>query len=320
MKTSIIPFLKSRNWSDASDHASEEFLRLFVKHKSAIYRNLDLFKMNFAQLSFPVLYAKCCAGYHAEERAEFLLVTNAKRHSVLPLVDNWEAFLSAVTRLVSKGGRVSDFLEIPALLDRPNRYPEYICETEFLATLPGRKVKAYRYDVRKLEAMGVVIEEGVERADDLFRMNKQWYSDFEYRKGFKAERFSESEAIISLASLSPGDKDLVRVFRAVMPTYETASEPSRKIRKLCGFLITCRLSETYWAGVLSRSLIEYSGLGHYLWHKAAQVYLKEGVPMENDGSAGFDPALSFYKQRFASELINTYRLQRKWLSRHRELS
>ena len=62
-KTSIIPFLKSIRRSDAP--GPEEFLRLFKKHKSAIYRNLDSFNMNFAQLSFPLLYGRCRAGYYA---------------------------------------------------------------------------------------------------------------------------------------------------------------------------------------------------------------------------------------------------------------
>ena len=273
--------------------------------------------MNFVQLCFPLLYAKCQAGYRAEERPEFLLVTNNRRHYVLPLTDDWQAFMSAVINLVGEGGRIMAFPQIASMPNRPHRYPEYACETEFLATMPGRRVKAYRHDAKKLEAMGIVIEEGLERADDLFIMNSQWYSDFEERKGFRAERFSESEAIISLSSLGVDDTDLVRVFRAVLPNYEIASEPPRKVARLCGFLIACRLSETYWAAVLSRSLFEYSGLGHYMWHKAAQVYLREGVPMENDNTSGSDPALRAYKQRFSSELIYPYQLWSKWLSRFR---
>ena len=302
-----------------SGQNAKEFLCLFEKRKAAIYRNLDLFDMNFAELSFPSLYARCQAGYGVEERPEFLLVTNNRKHFVLPLVSDWQAFMNAVIELVGKGGKVMAFPEITSMPYRPNRYPEYICETEFLATLPGRKVKAYRYDVRRMEATGIVVEEGMEGADDLFRLNERWYADFEYRKGFRAERFAESEAIISLASLYPDDKDLVRVFRAVIPKYETTTETPQRTAQLCGFLITCRLSESYWASVLSRSLFEYSGLGHYMWQKAAQAYLKEGVPMENDGTGGFDPALCAYKQRFSSELINTYQLRGKWLSRYRGL-
>lgn len=319
-KTSLIPFLKSLKRSPRFGDDTEEFLRLFSKHKAAIYRNLDLFKMNFAQLCFPLLYARCRGGYYTEERPEFLLVTNTKRHYVLPLTDNRQAFINAVADLVGKGGKVKAFPKIDSMPCRLNRYPEYICETEFIASLHGRRVKAYRRNVRKMEAMGIVIEEGLECADELFEMNRQWYSDFEYRKGFKADRFSESEAIITLASLKPGDEDLVRVFRAVIPNYETVSEPRRKMTKLCGFLITCRMSETYWAAVLSRSLFEYSGLGHYLWQRAALAYLKEGVPMENDNTGGPDPALCAYKERFASELINTYQLRSKWLSRYRVFS
>jgi hypothetical protein len=311
----MISFLKSLRRSSQSVYDPNEFLYLFKKHKPAIYRNLDLFKMNFAQLSFPLLYARCRDGYYAEERPEFLLVTNNERHYVLPLTDDWQAFLRAVSELVATGGKVVAFPQIPDMPNRPNRYPEYLCETEFLATLPGRKVKAYRHDVRKLEAMGFRIEEGTEGTEELFEMNDQWYSDFEYRKGFKAERRAEAEAIISLSDLCMDDHDLVRVFRALITGRETAVGPSRRATKFCGFLVTCRLSESYWASVLSRSLFEYSGLGHYLWQKAAQAYLREGVPMENDSTGGFDPALCAYKERFSSALLNTYQLRSKGLSR-----
>lgn len=317
MKTSLVSLLKkSVARQSAPEHGAEEFLRLFEKHKRDIYRNLDSFGMNFAQLAFPVLYARCRDGYRAEERPEFLLVTNRKRHFVLPLTSDQQEFLSAVLNLVGRGGKVTDFLEIPSVTQRPNRYPEFICETEFVAALPGRRVKSYRNNVRKLESMGVRIEEGLGQADELSELNRQWYSEFEYRKGFKAERFAESEAIISLAVESQDDKDLVRVFRALIPSCETSVVPARRVMKLCGFLVTCRLSESYWAAVLSRSLYEYSGLGHYLWQRAAQVYLREGVPMENDGAAGSDPALSAVKQRFASEQISTYRLRGRWLSKY----
>jgi hypothetical protein len=40
------------------------------------------------------------------------------------------------------------------------------------------------------------------------------------------------------------------------------------------------------------------------------------VPMENDGTAGSDPALSASKRRFASEQLSTYRLRGRWLSRY----
>jgi hypothetical protein len=297
----------------ARDGGAEEFLRLFGGHKQAIYRNLDAFGMNFAQLSFPLLYARCRAGYRAEERPQFLLVTNRWRHFVLPLTGDRQEFLSAVAELVGRGGGVMHFLEVPHLPHRPNRYPEYICETEFMAALPGRRLKSYRYDIRRMEALGVRVEEGAERADELLELNRRWYSDFECRKGFRAERFAESEAIISLAVENRDDKDLVRVFRALLPGGGgAAGEP-----KLCGFLVTCRLSENYWAGVLSRSLCEYSGLGHYLCQKAAQVYLREGVPMENDGTAGSDPALSASKERLASGQLYTYRLRRRWLPGYR---
>jgi hypothetical protein len=199
---------------------------------------------------------------------------------------------------------------------RPNRYPEFICETEFLATLPGRRLKSYRHDVRRLETMGVRLEEGTEGAEELLELNRQWYADFECRKGFKAERLSESESIISLAAGSRDDRDLVRVFRALIPVCETTSVPVRRVMKLCGFLVTCRLTENYWAGVLSRSLFEYSGLGHFLCQLAARVYLSEGVPMENDGTAGSDPALSASKLRLASEQLSTHRLRGRWLSRY----
>jgi hypothetical protein len=206
------------------------------------------------------------------------------------------------------------FPKIDSMPNRSNRHPEYVCATELLADMPGRKLKSYRRDARRLEAMGVRIEEGAGQADDLYGMNTRWYSDFEGRKGFRAERLPESEAIISLAGLAPGDNDLVRVFRAVIPVDEIASETHRKTTKLCGFLITCRLSETFWASVLSRSLIDCSGVGHYMWHKAAQVYLKEGVPSENDGTDGGDPALGAYKQRFSSGLVHTHQLWSGWLS------
>ncbi len=317
-KISIIPFLKSGRRPDA--HGPAEFLRLFKKHKSSIYRNLDSFGMNFAQLSFPLLYSRCCAGFYAEERPEFLLVTNNKRHLVLPLTDDRQTFMKAVLELIGRGGKLTDFLAVPSMPHRPNRYPEFICKTEFLATLPGQRVKSYRNNVRRLSARGIVVEEGLEQADDLLALNSQWYADFEYRKGFKAERFQESEAIISLAGLHPDDKDLVRVFRATIPVCERASEAPRRVRKLCGFLITCRLSESYWAAVLSRTLFEYSGLGHYLFQEAARLYLQEGVLMENDGAAGSDPALSATKQRLASDVINSYRLRGRWLARYRGLN
>lgn len=300
----------------APGDSAEEFLRLFGKHKREIYRNLDAFGMNFAQLSFPLLYARCREGYRVEERPEFLLVTNRRRHFVLPLTGDREEFLGAVLELVGRGGKVTDFWEIPSVTERPNRYPEFICETEFIAALPGRRVKSYRNNVRRLEAMGVRVAEGVDGADKLLGLNRRWYSDFERRKGFKAERFGESEAVISLAAASRGDRDLVRVFRALIPVCETASVPVRRTLKLCGFLVTCRLSEGYWAAVLSRSLYEYSGLGHYMWQQAARVYLREGVPMENDGSAGFDPALATVKRRFASDEISTHRLRGRWLSKY----
>jgi hypothetical protein len=145
-------------------------------------------------------------------------------------------------------------------------------------------------------------------------LNARWYSDFEERKGFRAERRAESEAVISLAALATGDDDLVRVFRAVIPDGVTAPDSDRRAAKLCGFLVTCRLSETFWAAVLSRSLLDHSGVGHYMWHKAAQVYLREGVPLENDGTGGGDPALGAYKQRFSSGLIHTHQLWSGWLS------
>jgi hypothetical protein len=315
-KGSLISLLKkSVTRRPASGDCAEEFLRLFKKHKQAIYRNLGAFGMNFAQLAFPLLYSKCHEGFHAEERSEFLLVTNHRRHFVLPLTDDRQAFLSAVVELVCKGGRVTDFLEVAHMPNRPSRYPEYICETEFLANLPGRRVKSYRNDVRRLEAMSVRVEEGVEEVSELFELNSGWYSDFEERKGFKAERFPEAEAVVSLADECRDDHDLVRVFRALVPVCETASVPARRTLKLCGFLVTCRLSENYWAAVLSRSLFEYSGLGHYMWQRAAQVYLREGVPLENDNSAGDDSALSAYKQRFSSQLISPYHLRARRLSR-----
>lgn len=318
MKSSLVFSLlkKSAARPVAPADCAGEFLRLFSKYKRDIYRNLDAFGMNFAQLSFPLLYARCRAGYHAEERPAFLLVTNRKRHFVLPLTNDREEFLSAVLDLVGRGGKVTDFLEIPSVTHRPNRYPEFICETEFLAALPGRRLKSYRHDVRRLETMGVRLEEGTEGSEELLELNRQWYSDFERRKGFKAERFAESEAVIALAARGRDDQDLVRVFRALIPVCETASVPVRRRLKLCGFLITCRLTESYWAGVLSRSLFEYSGLGHFLCQRAARVYLSEGVPMENDGTAGSDPALSASKLRLASDEISTYRLRGRWLSRY----
>ena len=311
----MVPFISLLKKSEAGPGAAEEFMRLFGERKRDIYRNLDAFGMNFAQLAFPLLYSRCLEGFRAEVRPEFLLVTNRKRHFVLPLTSDRRAFLDAVIELVCKGGRVTDFLEVPHMPNRPSRYPEYVCETEFLANLPGRRVKAYRYDVRKLEAAGVTVEEGLEGADELFELNSRWYSDFESRKGFKAERFDEAEAVVSLAARCRDDKDLVRVFRALAPVCDTSSVPARCARKLCGFLITCRLSENYWAAVLSRSLFEYSGLGHYMWQRAAQMYLREGVPLENDNSAGFDPALSSYKQRFSGQLISPYHLRARRLSR-----
>jgi len=314
-KTSLVSFFKSLKRAPPPGHAPEEFLRLFTRHKPAIHRNLDLFQMNFAQLCFPMLYARCRAGYHAEERAEFLLVTNRRRHYVLPLTDDWPAFAGAVLKLVGVGGRVMAFPRITSAPNRPGRYPEYVCETEFLATMPGRKLKTYRRDAKNMEARGVVVEEGSGGADELLRVNRQWYADFENRKGFRAERFSESEAIISLSGLGLDDHDLVRVFRALAPGDGAARGANgRAPRKLCGFLVTCRLSDTYWACVLSRSLSECSGVGHYLWHRAARVYLKEGVPLENDGTSGSDPALSAYKQRFSSELLYPHQLWRKWLA------
>jgi hypothetical protein len=104
------------------------------------------------------------------------------------------------------------------------------------------------------------------------------------------------------------------VFRAVIPADGVASETRRKATKLCGFLITCRLSETFWASVLSRSLTDHSGVGHYMWHKAGQAYLQEGVPAENDGADGGDPALGAYKRRFSDGLIHTHQLWSGWLS------
>jgi hypothetical protein len=316
MKASLVSLLKkSVARQPFAGDCADEFLRLFRKHKQAVYRNLDSFGMNFAQLAFPLLYSRCREGFHAEERPEFLLVTNYRTHYVLPLTSDLQAFLGSVVELVRKGGRVTDFLEVPDMPNRPSRYPEYVCRTEFLANLPGRRVKAYRYDVRKLEAMGVRVEEGLEGAGELLELNRQWYSEFERRKGFKAERFSEAEAVVSLAGACRDDHDLVRVFRALAPVCETASVPARRTLRLCGFLVTCRLSESYWAAVLSRSLFEYSGLGHYMWQRAAQAYLREGVPLENDNSAGFDPALSAYKERFSSQLISPYHLRAGRLSR-----
>jgi len=313
-KSPIIRFLKTPGRSSSSGHDAKDFLRLFKKHRPAIYRNLALFEMNFMQLSFPMLYARCRAGYRAVERPEFLSVTNDRRHYVLPLTNDWRAFVAAVIELVGRGGRVMSFPKIDSMPNRSNRHPEYVCATELLADMPGRKLKKYRRDAQRLEAMGVRIEEGAGQADDLYEMNTRWYSDFEERKGFRAERLPESEAIISLAGLAPGDNDLLRVFRAVIPVDAAASETHRKTTKLCGFLITCRLSETFWASVLSRSLTDHSGVGHYLWHKAAQVYLEEGVPLENDGTDGGDPALGAYKQRFSSGLIHTHQLWSGWLS------
>jgi hypothetical protein len=318
MRASLISLLKKSVARPVSPgDCAGEFLRLFKQHKRAVYRNLDALGMNFAQLAFPLLYSRCREGFHAEERPEFLLVTNHRRHFVLPLTNDRRAFLGAAVELVRKGGRVTDFLEVPHMPNRPSRYPEYVCETEFLAKLPGRRVKAYRYDVRKLEAMGVRVEEGPGEAGELFELNRQWYSEFEQRKGFKAERFAEAERVVSLADTCRDDHDLVRVFRALAPVCETATVPARRTLKLCGFLVTCRLSENYWAAVLSRSLFEYSGLGHYMWQRAARAYLREGVPLENDNSAGFDPALSAYKQRFSSQLISPYHLRAGWLGRYR---
>ncbi len=315
-KTSVIPFLRSLNRPSPSGRGPEEFLRLFVKHKPAIYRNLDLFGMNFSQLSFPLLYARCRAGYCAEERAEFLLVTNRRRHYLLPLVEDWRAFVGAAVDLARRGGRVMAFPKVASMPHRRGRYPEYECETEFLAAMPGRKLKTYRRDARNLEAAGISIEEGPGPADEMLGMNGRWYADFEARKGFRAERFAESEAVIALSSRALDDTDLVRVFRAVIRGGDATREGRAPApAKFCGFLITCRLSETYWASVLLRSLSEHSGVGHYLWHKAAQVYLREGVPMENDSTSGSDPALTAYKQRFSSGLIYPYEFWAKWLSR-----
>lgn len=196
---------------------------------------------------------------------------------------------------------------------RRGRYPEYECETEFLANMPGRKLKTYRRDAKHLEEAGVRVEEGPPSADEMLGMNARWYAEFEDRKGFRAERFAESEAVISLSSPGPGDKDLVRVFRAV--TGGDAAREGGPAADFCGFLITCRLSETYWASVLLRSLSAHSGVGHYLWHKAAQVYLGEGVPMENDSTSGSDPALTAYKRRFSSGLVYPYEFWGTWLSR-----
>jgi hypothetical protein len=314
-KTSIVPLLRAPKRPSPSGRGPEEFLRLFVKHKPAVYRNLHLFGMNFSQLSFPLLYARCRAGYRAEERAEFLLVTNRRRHYLLPLIEDWQAFVGAAVELAREGGRVMAFPEVAAMPHRRGRYPEYECETEFLATMPGRKLKTYRRDARNLEAAGVRVEEGPWPADEMLGMNSRWYADFEARKGFRAERFAESEAVIALAGLGLDDKDLVRVFRAVIRGGATREGRARAPAEFCGFLITCRLSETYWAAVLLRSLSEHSGVGHYLWHKAAQVYLAEGVPMENDSTSGSDPALSAYKRRFSSGLIYPYEFWANWLSR-----
>lgn len=313
-QTPITRFLNTPRPSSPRGGGPEDFLRLFKKHGPAVYGNLGLFGMNFMQLSFPLLYARCRAGYRVVERPEFLSVTNGRRHYVLPLVDDWRAFLGAVVELVGGGGRVMSFPKVASMPNRPNRHPEYVCETEVLADMPGRKLKRYRRDAQRLEGAGVRIEEGPGRADELFALNARWYSDFEERKGFRAERLAESEAVISLAALAAGDDDLVRVFRAVVPGGERESEAGRRGTKLCGFLVTCRLSETFWAAVLSRSLVDYSGVGHYLWHKAAQVYLREGVPAENDGTGGGDPALGAYKQRFSSGLIETHQLWSGWLS------
>lgn len=311
-KTSIIPFLKSLRRPAPTGDAAGELLRLFVRHKPAIYRNLDLFGMNFSQLSLPLLYARCRAGYVAEERAEFLLVTNRRRHYLLPLTEDWQAFVGAAVGLAREGGRVAAFPKLDSMPHRRGRYPEYDCETGFLAAMPGRKLKTYRRDAKNLEGAGVRVEEGPGPADELLGMNRRWYADFEARKGFRAERFAESEALISLSCLGLDDKDLVRVFRALRPGRGAERHAPEEF---CGFLLTCRLSETYWACVLSRSLSEHSGVGHYLWHKAAQVYLGEGVPMENDNTSGSDPALSAYKRRFSSGLIYPYEFWGTWLSR-----
>lgn len=313
-QTSVVNFLRLLKRPSPCGDGPDEFVRLFARHKRAIYRNLDSFGMTFSQLSFPLLYAKCRAGYCAEERAEFLLVTNRRRHYLLPLVDDWQAFAGAAIDLAREGGRVMAFPEVASVPHRRGRHPEYECETEFLATMPGRKLKTYRRDARNLEEAGVRVEEGPGPADEMLGMNARWYSEFEARKGFRAERFAESEAVISLASLGPGDKDLVRVFRAVTGGGD-AARGGRPPADCCGFLITCRLSETYWAAVLLRSLSEHSGVGHYLWHKAAQVYLREGVPLENDSTSGSDPALTAYKRRFSSGLIYPYEFWGTWLSR-----
>jgi hypothetical protein len=313
-KTSGVTFLRLLNRPSPPGRGPEEFLRLFVKHKPAVYRNLELFGMNFSQLSFPLLYARCRAGYFVEERAEFLLVTNRRRHYLLPLVDDWQAFSGAAVALAREGGRVMAFPEVSSMPHRRGRYPEYECETELLANMPGRKLKTYRRDAKNLEAAGVRVEEGAGPAGEMLGMNGRWYTEFEARKGFRADRLAESEAVIALAGLGLGDKDLVRVFRAVRRGGDAARE-GRPPEEFCGFLITCRLSATYWASVLLRSLSAHSGVGHYLWHKAAQVYLREGVPLENDNTGGPDPALNAYKRRFSSGLIYPHEFWAGWLSR-----
>lgn len=321
-QTPITRLFKTLRRAPPPAHDPEDFVRLFKQHRPAVYKNLDLFGMNFLQLSFPLLYARCRAGYHAAERPEFLSVTNGRRHYVLPLTDDRRAFVRAVVELTRAGGRVMSFPKVASMPHRANRDPEYVCPTELVAAMPGRRLKNYRRDARRLEDSGVRIVEGPGRAEDLHALNARWYSDFEGRKGFRAERRQESEAIIALACRADGEDDLVRVFRAVIPAGEAASDSfgalaldsSGETTKLCGFLVTCRLSETFWAAVLSRSVLEHSGVGHYMWHKAAQAYLREGVPLENDGTGGGDPALAAYKQRFSSDLVYTHQLWSGWLS------
>jgi hypothetical protein len=140
------------------------------------------------------------------------------------------------------------------------------------------------------------------------QLNAQWYSDFKRRKGVKAERLGEAKAVIRLGGSGLEDVDLIRVFRVLMPEDDGTDGVSANLT-LRGFLFTCRLSETYWGAVLSRTRREDPMVGTYMWHKAAQVYLREGVPMENDSHGGIDPALGEYKRKFCSRLVTPCQLR-----------